>query len=148
MSEIPELTFNEGGWCAALKKSYKPGTYQPKSMAEYEALAPYAVGAGERTAPTLEGASGSASPAPNGATISNLEIVQEPSNGEGGEAGEGEKKPDNAPGNPAPDPSKPFDPESASRNEMLAFCKANGLPSSNNISNAALKASIVDFLGR
>ena len=44
---IPTLRFLEGGWCEALKASYAPGVYQPKTKAEYEALAPFAVDATE-----------------------------------------------------------------------------------------------------
>ena len=47
--EFPNLHFTEGGWCEALKTSYAPGTYRPKTKAEYLALAPFAV-----DAPALE----------------------------------------------------------------------------------------------
>ena len=43
--ELPNLHFAEGGWCEALKTSYAPGAYHPKTKAEYEALAPFAVDA-------------------------------------------------------------------------------------------------------
>lgn len=46
---IPALLFAEGGWCEALKQSYAPGRYQPKTREEFEALAPFAV-----DPPTLE----------------------------------------------------------------------------------------------
>ena len=43
---VPALTFSQGGWCNALGRSYARGRYQPKSMEEYEALAPHAGNAG------------------------------------------------------------------------------------------------------
>ena len=46
---FPTLIFAEGGWCEALKTSYAPGAYAPKSREEYEALAHFAV-----DAPALE----------------------------------------------------------------------------------------------
>lgn len=46
---IPALLFAEGGWCEALKQSYAPGRYQPKTREEFEALSPFAV-----DPPTLE----------------------------------------------------------------------------------------------
>lgn len=39
---IPALMFNEGGWCEALKTSYAPGRFQPASVEEFKALAPFA----------------------------------------------------------------------------------------------------------
>jgi len=42
---VPTLVFNEGGWCEALKTSYAPGVYQPRTEEEYRALAPFAVNA-------------------------------------------------------------------------------------------------------
>lgn len=42
---IPHLTFTEGGWCEALGRSYAPGVYHPKTVDEYNALAPFAVDA-------------------------------------------------------------------------------------------------------
>lgn len=47
--QIPPLNFVEGGWCEALKTSYHPGHYQPKTIDEYKALAPFAL-----DAPALE----------------------------------------------------------------------------------------------
>ena len=44
---IPSLHFLEGGWCAELGASYSPGVYQPKTKAEFEDLAPFAVDAPE-----------------------------------------------------------------------------------------------------
>lgn len=44
---LPSLFFTEGGWCEAIKASYAPGNYQPKSRDEYLALAPFAVDAPE-----------------------------------------------------------------------------------------------------
>ena len=40
--QIPALMFTEGGWCEALKTSYQPGRYQPKTVAEYNALCAFA----------------------------------------------------------------------------------------------------------
>ena len=40
--QIPALIFNEGGWCKALNTSYKPGRYQPATVEEFNALAPFA----------------------------------------------------------------------------------------------------------
>jgi hypothetical protein len=42
---IPALMFAEGGWCEALKTSYRPGSYQPLTADEYKALAPFAIDA-------------------------------------------------------------------------------------------------------
>lgn len=42
---IPTLIFKHGGWCPELKKSYRPGFYQPGTREEYNALAKYAVDA-------------------------------------------------------------------------------------------------------
>lgn len=42
---IPSLIFEKGGWCPELKKSYRPGFYQPSTREEYIALAKYAVDA-------------------------------------------------------------------------------------------------------
>lgn len=42
---VPTLVFKEGGWCEALKTSYVPGVYQPRTEEEYRALAPFAVNA-------------------------------------------------------------------------------------------------------
>jgi hypothetical protein len=39
---IPTLTFKSSGWCEELKKSYFRGSYKPQSIAEYDALKPYA----------------------------------------------------------------------------------------------------------
>ena len=39
---IPALMFDEGGWCKALEMSYAPGRYQPASVEEFHALAPFA----------------------------------------------------------------------------------------------------------
>ena len=47
--DFPNLHFTEGGWCEALKTSYTPGAYRPKTKAEYLALAPFAVDAPEIT---------------------------------------------------------------------------------------------------
>ncbi len=37
------LRFDHMGYCAALKRTYYPGTYMPKDDAERDALAPFAV---------------------------------------------------------------------------------------------------------
>ena len=42
---IPTLVFAEGGWCGALKASYRPGPYLPRTAEEFKALAPFAVNA-------------------------------------------------------------------------------------------------------
>ena len=49
--DFPNLHFTEGGWCEALKTSYAPGAYRPKTKAEYEALAPFAADAPELEEP-------------------------------------------------------------------------------------------------
>ena len=36
------LRFSESGWCPELNRSYTRGVYRPKTLAEYEALKPYA----------------------------------------------------------------------------------------------------------
>ena len=43
--DLPPLHFSGAGWCEALQRSYFVGWFQPASLAEYEALAPYADGA-------------------------------------------------------------------------------------------------------
>ncbi len=45
--QIPTLHFHDGGWCDALKRSYQPGTYQPKTAEEFRALVPFATVHGE-----------------------------------------------------------------------------------------------------
>ena len=47
---IPALHFTEGGWCEALKTSYVPGPYQPRTIEEFKALAPFA----QKPVPVLE----------------------------------------------------------------------------------------------
>lgn len=42
---VPTLFFKEGGWCEALKTSYQPGVYQPRTEEECRALAPFAFNA-------------------------------------------------------------------------------------------------------
>ena len=36
------LRFDESGWCPALNRSYTRGLYRPKTVAEYNALKPFA----------------------------------------------------------------------------------------------------------
>lgn len=43
--DLPPLHFSGAGWCESLQRSYFIGWYHPTSLAEYEALAPYADGA-------------------------------------------------------------------------------------------------------
>jgi len=121
MSEVPTLTFDGGGWCKELGRSYWPGQYQPKSMAEYEALKPYSVSAGpvvweSRTSEPTVKDSFTVAPKPH----------------------------DEPPGNPPVE--KPFDTSHATRAEMLAFCKANGLSANPSQSTDALKKAIANFL--
>ncbi len=41
-TEVRLLRFDESGWCPALCCSYSRGLYRPKTVAEYEALKPFA----------------------------------------------------------------------------------------------------------
>jgi hypothetical protein len=54
MSEIPTLTFESGGWCQALGRSYRPGRHRPATLEEYNALAPFAVNAAPVPVPLPE----------------------------------------------------------------------------------------------